>query len=88
MSKWMSKFKIVHERSGCIGCAACSAIAPKLWKMNDDGLSDCIGSKKLKDETTEKDFDDDEFKDHKEAAEACPVNVIHIRKKDTDEKII
>lgn len=84
----MPKYMIKHDRPGCIGCAACAAISPENWEMNEDGLSDCKGAKKLDDGTEEKDFEEDDLAMQKECAEACPVNVIHIIDKKTGEKLI
>lgn len=72
----MAKFKIVHERPECIGCGACTAIAPKFWKMNDDGSkSDLIGAKDV-DECQERELND--LENNMEVAETCPINCIHI----------
>jgi len=64
-------YKIEHDVVGCIGCGACASICPKYWTM--DGAK----SKLLK-----KTCDDKDLTCNKEAAESCPVNVIHI----TDDK--
>ena len=82
------KFQIQHDRPNCIGCAACAAVAPDFWVMSEDGKSDIIGSKKKDDETEELDISEDNYKENKEAADSCPVNVIHIVNKETGEKII
>lgn len=69
-------FKIEHDRSGCIGCGACAALCPDNWTMAADGKSK---PKKL------------ELKDlgcNKDAADACPVNVIHIIDLKTKKKLI
>jgi ferredoxin len=82
------KYQIQHDRPNCIGCAACAAVAPDFWTMNEDGKSDIVGSKMLEDETEELDIDEKNFNENKEAADSCPVNVIHIINKETKEKII
>lgn len=82
------KYQIQHDRPNCIGCAACAAVAPDFWEMHDDGKSDIIGSKKRDDGWEEMDIDEKDFAANKEAAESCPVNVIHIVNKETKEKII
>jgi len=82
------KFQIQHDRPNCIGCAACAAVAPDFWVMHEDGKSDIVGSKKRADEWEELDIEEKDFAQNKEAADSCPVNVIHIIKKDTGEKII
>ena len=63
------KYKIVHDRPGCIGCGACAAICPKYWVMKDDGKS---SPKKTE-------FDEKDLDCNMSAAQGCPVNVIHIK---------
>jgi len=58
--------KIELDRENCIGCGACTAVCPENWEMAKDGKS------KLKKTSLEK------MGCNIEAAEACPVNVIHI----------
>jgi len=82
------KYKIQHNRPDCIGCAACAAVAPKFWVMHEDGKSDIVDSSKRDDGWEELDIKEDDFVANKEAAESCPVNVIHIIKKDTKEQLI
>ena len=84
----VKKYQIQHDRPNCIGCAACAAVAPDFWTMNEDGKSDIVGCKKRDDEWEELDIDEKDYDANKEAADSCPVNVIHIIKKDTGEKII
>ena len=85
----MSKrFKIIHDRPGCIGCGACAVVAPDFWEMNDDGKSDIIGGVNLKNGQQEKNIKEKEFDINLEAAESCPVEVIHIIDEEKDEKII
>ena len=74
----MGKFKLEHDRPNCIGCAACAAVAPDFWEMNDDGKSDIIDAPVREDAWQEKEIDEKDFQANKEAADACPVNVIHI----------
>ena len=84
----MTKFLLEHDRPNCIGCAACAAVNPRHWEMNDDGKSDIKGAPHRPDEWQELEIGDDDFDDNKAAAEACPVNVIHLKNKETGEKII
>ncbi len=81
-------YQIQHDRPNCIGCAACSAVAPDFWTMGDDGKSDIVGCKKRDDDWEELDIDEKDLNANKEAADSCPVNVIHIIDKKTGEKII
>ena len=82
------KFKIEHDRPNCIGCAACAAVAPDFWTMHEDGKSDIVGCNKRDDEWEELDVEEKHYAVNKEAADSCPVNVIHITNKETGEKII
>ena len=83
-----SSYTLQHDRPNCIGCAACEAVAPNFWEMHEDGKADIKGGKNLENEWQELDIAEKDFELNKEAAESCPVNVIHIVKKDTKEKII
>ena len=82
------KYLLKHDRPNCIGCAACEAVAPDFWKMDEDGKSDIIGSKRKEDGSEELDIEEKDFDLNKDAAESCPVNVIHLIDKKTKEKII
>jgi len=82
------KYQIQHDRPNCIGCAACAAVAPDFWTMHEDGKSDIVGCRKRDDEWEELDIEEKDFQANKEAADSCPVNVIHIINKETKEKII
>jgi len=83
------KYNVEYDRPNCIGAGACTAAYPKRWKMNydKDGKADLVGST----EREGKQFleiDEAEYKKMMEAAEICPVNVIHIIKQKNKEKII
>ena len=83
----MTKFLLEHDRPNCIGCAACAAVYPKDWEMNDDGKSDIIKGKIRPDGWQEREITEADLEGDKQAAESCPVNVIHLKKQD-GEKII
>ena len=83
----MSDFKIQHDRPNCIGCGACAAVAPDYWEMSPvDGKSDLKESihKKEGDAIVleEREIDAAKYTPNKEAADSCPVNVIHVFDKD------
>ena len=69
----MAKYKLKID-DGCISCGNCANVCPEFFEMKDKS------SLKI-DET-------DELKCAKEAAEQCPVNVIHIVDTETDETLI
>jgi len=73
------KVKILYDREGCIGAAACAVVAPKYWKMVDDGKADLVGGKKNAKTgkwELEVEVDEEELKLIKESAISCPVQVI------------
>lgn len=89
------RYRIVFDRSACIGAAACAAIAPEFWVMNDDGKADLVGHKTEDGKqvlvVTEKQLTPEGksvLQLNKEAAEVCPVQVIHIYDDETGEKLV
>ena len=76
-----------HDRPNCIGCAACEAVAPEFWEMNQDGKSDIKQGKNLENGCQELEIDEKNYEENKEAADSCPVNVIHLVNKKTGERI-
>ena len=85
----MPSHKLEHDRPNCIGCAACAAIAPDFWKMDDEeGKSDIIDGKRDAEGKEERDIEDKDVEINKEAAESCPVNVIHLRDLKTGKRVI
>jgi ferredoxin len=88
MGGMMKKYTLTHERENCIGCGACTVIASKFWEMNDDGKSDIVGGAHKPNGVQEKIIDQKDFDINLEAAESCPVEVIHIVDNDKKKKII
>jgi ferredoxin len=89
----MTHFTIDHDRPGCIGCGACAAVNPQFWVMSPvDGKSDVVGSERQEDGgeiVREKlDIAETDYAKNREAADCCPVNVIHLIDKKTGEKLI
>ena len=71
----MAGFKVVLERDECIACESCVSTCPDSFEMADDQLAEMKGA------TRTGNNDESEVSDLgciKEAAEACPVNIIHI----------
>lgn len=60
--------EIIHNKSECIGCGACTAVCPSNWELGGDNKA---VPKKTK-------ISDDELKCNKEAEQVCPVNCIKI----------
>ncbi|HLD33575.1 MAG TPA: ferredoxin [Candidatus Nanoarchaeia archaeon] len=71
-------FKIIHERPKCIACGSCAAVAPKFWEMSEkDGLADLKGCT-MNGDNEERIIDDKDATANREAAEVCPVQIIHV----------
>jgi|SRR3989338_603672 len=83
-----NKYILQHDRPNCIGCAACEAVAPDFWEMNEDGKSDIKNGKNMHNGCQELEIRDKSYEENKNAADSCPVNVIHLVNKKTGEKII
>ena len=77
----MAKYKVLHFKKDCISCGACAAINPKFWEMDPEGLADLKGSAKV-DDHYELEIDEKDKDSNQEAAEVCPVNIIHVKKAD------
>ena len=76
------KYRIEYDREGCIGAAACVAVDPERYVLNDDGKADLIEGEQQEDGKWRYWITEDQLERAKEAAEACPVAVIHVY--DTD----
>lgn len=76
-SEGEKKYDIEYDREGCIGAAACCAVSPENWVMNQDGKADLL----------HKDIGDDRLKENIEAAEVCPVRVIKLKEKKTGKQL-
>jgi len=80
--------RIIHERELCIGCGACAAVCPKFWEMGDDGKSHVKGSTTKKGNeigsagvTFNEILELPDAGCCQEAADVCPVQCIHLKKK-------
>jgi len=76
----VAKYRIEQDHDNCIGCGACVAACDKSWEMGKDGKSF------LKKGKTKLEVDD--LSCNMDAAQTCPVNVIHIFDLKTKKKMI
>ena len=85
----MARYKVTYDREGCISAAACVAVNEKFWQLDAaDGRANLIGA--VKNPTTgifEMEIGDEELAKMKEAAEVCPVLIIHIFNLETGEQV-
>lgn len=85
------KYKIVYDRDNCIGAGSCTAVFAEKWVMNaKDDKADLVGGRW---ETSPKrvmvlEFTEEELAWFMEAAQVCPVNVIHIIDLETGKELI
>ncbi|HLC84675.1 MAG TPA: ferredoxin [Candidatus Nanoarchaeia archaeon] len=87
------QYRIVYKRNECIGAGPCMAVAPEFWTLNEanDGRANIIKAKEpknLDNGDQELIIDEKDLQANMEAAEGCPVNVIHIYELDTGKQLI
>lgn len=80
-------YRIVYDRTGCIGAATCEALDPDDFVMVEDGLADLKDGEETRDGVWEKEVPEEREDDALEAAKGCPVNVIKIVDTDTGEQV-
>ena len=68
-----------HDHPTCIGCGACAALVPEFWVMEGE-KAHLIGSAKVGEREHLPLEKEEHFSRNMEAAEACPVNCIHLHK--------
>jgi ferredoxin len=71
----MAKYKVVIERDDCTACESCVEECPESFQMADDGLAELKGAVRT---GNNDELEVDDLGCTKEAAEACPVTIIHI----------
>lgn len=70
--------KIIQEREKCIGCGSCAALCSRFFEMAEDGKARLLEGQKNDEGNDELEVNDIECA--QEAADACPVQIIHIIK--------
>lgn len=76
----MPAYKIIHEKSKCISCGACAAIAPEFWEMDDEGMAHLKESRQAGG-CWEREIDTEEARAiNQEAVDCCPVQIIKLEK--------
>ncbi len=77
----MPEHKIIHFKEQCISCGACAAINPDFWELDEQGLAHLKGSTKVDGHWDLDIKTEQERASNQEAADVCPVNIIHVKKK-------
>lgn len=70
--------KVIQNYEDCIGCGTCVALCPKFWEMGDEGKARPKLGEKTEKGIYEFEIDEKKLSCNKDAAEACPVQVIKI----------
>ena len=81
----MAKFRVEIDHTVCQGFGACVELCSKFDLSDEDGKSHIKGAKKVSNGEA---IELEELDCHREAAEACPFNAIHITNLETNEKLI
>ena len=81
-------FLLEQDKLNCIGCGACVAVAPDFWVFDNDGKVSIIDGKVRDDGWLEKIIEKKDVKQNVEAAESCPVNIIHLKSLKDDKKLV
>jgi ferredoxin len=81
----MARFRVVINHNVCQGFGACVEVCSKFKLDDEDKKSHVEGAKKV---SNGESIELNELNCHKQAAEACPFNAIHITNLETDEKLI
>jgi ferredoxin len=81
----MAKFRVEIDHNVCQGFGACVELCSNFNLSDEDGKSHVKGATKV---SSGEAVELDELECHKQAAEACPFNAIHITNLETDEKLI
>jgi ferredoxin len=64
----MKKYEIWHDRPNCIACGACAAVTTNFFMDEEDQLASAVKTE----------IGESELEENKEAADVCPVNIIHV----------
>jgi ferredoxin len=89
LGKWMKKYKIIYEREGCIGVAACVAVNSEVWDMDEFNKARLLnGTFNEGTEKFERIIDEKDLQINIEAAQVCPVSIIHIVDMETGKQLI
>lgn len=73
----MVKVKI-DPRENCISDGVCIALCPDVFEWGDDGKSQIVAQYRVNDDIAEGNVPDDLKDCVKQAADSCPVQIIHI----------
>ena len=84
------RYRIEIERSGCIGVASCTSMAPDFWAIDTENKAYILSEHEpqQKGDILFAEISAEELDMLFNSARVCPVNVIHIYNLATGEKLI
>ncbi len=72
------KIRVTQRHTDCIGCGACVMAAPRQWAMDpEEGKAVLIGGR-VEGELMTVEIDAEDVQANREAAMACPVQIITV----------
>lgn len=83
----MGRYRIIYDRTGCIGAGTCEALDPDDFKLVEDGLADLVDADDEQGGVWEKEIPEDRMEAALDAAKGCPVNVIRVVDTETGEQL-
>ena len=85
----MKQYKIIYDRENCIGVAACVAVNPEAWDMDEFNKAKLLdGNFNEESGKFERIIGEKDLKVNIEAAQVCPVNIIHIIDLETGKELV
>ena len=85
----MKQYKIIYERGECIGVAACAAVNPEVWEMDEFNKAKLVkGSFNEETGKFERIIHENDLQANIEAAQVCPVSIIHIIDIETGKQLV
>jgi ferredoxin len=74
----MAKYKIIHYKKDCISCGACAMICPEFWNLDEDGVAQLEGGKKVGERWEKTITTEEDRAKIQETVDACPAEVIKL----------
>src|SRR3989338_2209999 len=85
----MPRYKIIYDKTHCIGANRCMGIHPKLWGKNHDKKAILNGGSLNPDTGNyELDIDERDLTAYKESALICPAYVIDVMDSSTNKSVL
>lgn len=74
------KIIVTQRHADCIGCGACTMAAPNQWEMSAEDGKAVLKGGVADGDVVRAEIDEADFAANQEAAAACPVQIISVRR--------